>query len=196
MRPRTVDDGELLDLLLDAFADLGFEGTSVRALCRHLGVSHNMIHQRYQSKDQAWYAALDHAFEALNAELLAPPATDDPIEALREVMLRFARATVAKPALARIIHQEAARPGPRFDYMFGTYMLPIQQVVGQALEDLQKEGVVRPGPVSLAFLFTTTWGLGGLVASRAVAESVVGAEVDLMVAAELTVDVIIDGLRA
>ncbi|BAX93870.1 TetR/AcrR family transcriptional regulator [Mycobacterium shigaense] len=196
MRPRTIDDGELLDMLLSAFADLGYEGTSVRALCRHLGVSHSMIHHRYQSKEQAWYAAVDHAFGRLNAQLTEDLPDAEPLEILREVMTRFAKETIERPALARIIHAEAARPGPRFDYLFDAYMLPIQQRVATGLRTLQKEGIVRSGPVDVAFLFTTTWGLGGLAASREVVERAASRRTNHFKSAELTIDIIISGLAA
>ena len=43
---------DLLPLALEAFADLGYEGASLRSLCRRLEVSHNLLHQRFGSKDQ------------------------------------------------------------------------------------------------------------------------------------------------
>ena len=55
----------MLEAALVSFAELGYEGTSVRDLCRQLGVSHNLIHQRFGSKDDLWYAAVDHGFVAL-----------------------------------------------------------------------------------------------------------------------------------
>ena len=66
MRPKCVGDDVLLDLLLAAFADLGFDGTSMRSLCRHLRVNHNLIYERFESKDGAWTAAVDHAFRRLD----------------------------------------------------------------------------------------------------------------------------------
>ena len=126
MRPRTIGDDELLDLLLGAFADLGYDGTSVRALCRHLGVSHNMVHQRYQSKQAAWDAAVDHGFTELVHSLNAPVDSDDGWVVLRALMTRFAEATLAKPGLARIIQQEGARPGPRFTYLMKHHIGPVQ----------------------------------------------------------------------
>ena len=54
-----VSDADVLDLALDAFADQGYDGTSVREVCRRLGVSHNLIHERYGSKERLWYAAID-----------------------------------------------------------------------------------------------------------------------------------------
>jgi AcrR family transcriptional regulator len=62
---------DLLPLALEAFADLGYEGASMRDLCRRLGVSHNLLHQRFGSKDRLWYAAVDHGFKAL----ATPPAS-------------------------------------------------------------------------------------------------------------------------
>src|SRR3954468_2123074 len=119
MRPLVIEQDVLLDRLLEAFADLGFEGTSIRELCRHLGVSHNLIHIRYQSKDNAWYRAVDHGFEELGRALTEEPAAGwptDSLEILRISMERYAVAAIERPALARIIQQEAARPGARFAY--------------------------------------------------------------------------------
>ena len=81
----TVTDGDLLDLALDAFADGGYEGTSVRELCRRLGVSHNLVHERYGSKEQLWYAAIDHGFRRLASELgaAAMTAEGDELDRLR-----------------------------------------------------------------------------------------------------------------
>jgi len=43
---------DLLPLALEAFADLGYEGASMRALCRRIGVSHNLLHQRFGSTER------------------------------------------------------------------------------------------------------------------------------------------------
>ena len=56
---------------LDEFAENGFAGTSVRKLARDLGVSHNLIPQRFGSKERLWYAAVDQGFGALATDLFA-----------------------------------------------------------------------------------------------------------------------------
>jgi TetR/AcrR family transcriptional regulator len=199
MRPRTVEDDQLLDLLLDAFADLGFDGTSVRALCRHLGVSHNMIHQRFQSKEAAWHAAVEHAFGRLNSAMWDPEPEidlDNPLEAVREVMIRFADATIAQPALARIIHQEAARPGSRFDFMLSEYIVPVQERAIHAFKQLQDAGIMRPGPVPAGYFFLSTWGIGGMASSQGLAAQLGYPGDDPVEAIHLAIDVLISGLRA
>ncbi len=195
MRPRIINDTDLLDLLLAAFADLGYEGTSIRELCRHLGVSHNLIHQRYQSKENAWYAAVDHGFNKLSEDLLQPEEyPSDPLEALRLAMWRYAEATLARPALARVIHQEAARPGPRWDYMVERFIGPTRAGVAELIGQLQASGRVREGAAETVQFFLTTWGIGGLASVPVERVGANGAHGDKVAVARLAVDVVIDGL--
>jgi AcrR family transcriptional regulator len=107
---------DLLPLALEAFADLGYEGSSMRDLCRRLGVSHNLLHQRFGSKDGLWHAAVDHGFRALASDLVVESEAseyDDDLERLRFLMIRWLEITAGSPALAKIINQEATPDGPR-----------------------------------------------------------------------------------
>lgn len=201
MRPRIVQDADLLELLLTAFAELGYDGASMRALCGQMGVSHNLVQKRFASKEAAWYAAVDHGFGQLLAELVVEPAEgEDLFEAARAAIMRFATATHDNPALARIIQQEAGRPGPRFDYMYQRYIGPVQDRVSQGLTTLQERGEIRPGPVSTVWLFAVTWGIGGLASSPVLTERLAGpeggADDEALAAAELAADVLLDGLRS
>lgn len=193
MRPRLIEEGPLLDELLIAFADLGYDGASMRALCRRIGVSHNLIHQRYSSKDAAWYAAVDHAFALMAVELDREVVGEDPFDWVRQLMYRFVDVTVTRPALARIIHQESARPGPRYEYMLSRYIAPTQERARELIDLLQGQGLVRPGPVAQAFFFLNTWGVGAAAWSWAL---VGGDTAEPGMAARLAVDMIVDGMRA
>lgn len=197
MRPRRVHDDDLLDLLLAAFADLGYDGTSMRSLCRHLGVNHNLIYERFRSKEGAWTAAINHAFARVDAGVFAPPVpTPDLLEAIRTLMRRWVDATIEQPALARIIHQESARPGPRFDYLRDTYIVPVQDRARAALTLGQQQGVFRPGAIAAAYFFLNTWGVGGIAASQDLARWVSRPGEDPRDAAYLAIDIVLDGLRA
>src|SRR5258707_3177984 len=57
-------ESEILGRGLAAFAELGYDGASVRELARRLGVSHNFINDRYGSKAQFWRAVIDRALTA------------------------------------------------------------------------------------------------------------------------------------
>jgi TetR/AcrR family transcriptional regulator len=199
MRPLVIEEDVLLDRLLEAFADLGFEGTSIRELCRHLGVSHNLIHIRYKSKENAWYRAVDFGFEELGRVLTEEPAAGwptDSLEILRLSMERYAVATIERPALARIIQQEAARPGARFDYMYETYIQPWRGITDDLIRRLQDEGVLRRGAIDTVYFFLTTWGIGGLASVPDATAGVTGSDSRRVDVARLAVDVVVDGLRA
>src|SRR5882762_8170990 len=96
-RPRAEDAPVALDDILAAalraFARHGYEGVSVRTLNRELGVSHNLIHQRFGSKDTLWYAAVDRAFGDLVGEVATSfdPTLTDPLDQLNHAIRRFLR---------------------------------------------------------------------------------------------------------
>jgi AcrR family transcriptional regulator len=188
---------------LDAFAERGFDGTSVREVTRSLGVSHNLIPQRIGSKEQLWQAAVDHGFARIAfalAEIVTapgPPPGDD-LATLRAVVVRFIEAMGSHPALLRIIQAEAAAPGPRFDYLFDTYIDPVRIFGADLMARLRAAGRLRTDSVALMYFFMTH-GAGGPLALPAMARRF-GLEVDerdpeaLRRHAEAAADLLFDGL--
>jgi TetR/AcrR family transcriptional regulator len=85
----TLSTEDLLDAALEAFAERGYDGTSVREVARRLGVSHNLIPQRVGSKETLWFAAVDHGFGALSGDLAATAEASaglDDVEQLRALV--------------------------------------------------------------------------------------------------------------
>src|ERR1700757_5170575 len=74
---------EILDKALIMFATVGYDGMSLRTLNRELGVSHNLIYQRFGTKDELWRAAVDYGFGRLMRDppgLFFPPPPHPPPE--------------------------------------------------------------------------------------------------------------------
>jgi TetR/AcrR family transcriptional regulator len=144
-------DGEILVRGLAAFAELGYEGASVRELARRLGVSHNFINDRYGSKEQFWLAVVDGSLagqvERLHAALGADDGDD--LARLRNLVHVFHQADVFDPGLRRILQYESIRGGPRLDYVFEHYLAPLRAAVAPLVERLVKEGRVRPIPLDV-----------------------------------------------
>src|SRR2546423_14162188 len=94
-RPKAADAPVTLEQILDAafraFATYGYDGVAVRTLNRKLGVSHNLIHQRFGSKQALWYAAVDRAFGEQVTELATAfdPTLADPPDQLNHTIPRF-----------------------------------------------------------------------------------------------------------
>src|SRR5260370_12645332 len=64
-RPKASDSvpiEEILGKALTMFATVGYDGVSLRTLNRELGVSHNLIYQRFGGKDDLWRASVDFRF--------------------------------------------------------------------------------------------------------------------------------------
>lgn len=190
-----VSEPDLLDVALDAFADSGYEGTSVREVCRRLGVSHNLVHERYGSKEQLWYAAVDHGFRALAGDLgaAAQAAAGDELDRLRAILVRYVEVTAERPALIRIINHEAARPSERLAFVYDRYIRPAHEVADVVLRDLAADGRVRVvSPATLHFL--VGHGAGGLVSLPALAGRFPGEHGTLTEQAREAVDVVLRGI--
>src|SRR3979409_1432789 len=97
--PVTVE--EILDAAFRAFATYGYDGVSVRTLNRELGVSHNLIHQRFGSKLGLWYAAVAGAFKSQVSELATTfdPTLTDPLDQLNHAIRQFLRYSAGHPEL-------------------------------------------------------------------------------------------------
>jgi len=162
---KAVSDAALLEAALRSFAESGYEGTSVREIARRLKVSHNLIPQRFGSKERLWYAAIDQGFGRLASDLKRAALTlgSDELEVLRGLIVSFIEINAVHPSLLQIINQEATHPGPRLDYLFDTYIKPVRDFGEVWLAQLADEGRIKPISVTLLY-FLMTHGAGGLFA--------------------------------
>src|SRR5882757_1342824 len=156
-RPRAKDapvkPEQILDLAFRAFATYGYDGVAVRTLNRELGVSHNLIHQRFGSKQDLWYAAVDRAFSQQVTQLATAfdPTLTDPLDQLNHAIRRFVTYSAEHPELLGLMNIEARVDSERLDYIYDTYVAPALKPLGRLLDHLHREGRIRP--VSLRALF-------------------------------------------
>jgi len=164
------DQTELLDRALEAFARSGYDGASMRDVCRELGLSHNYVYKQYGSKEALWYAAVDHGFGSL-LEIFVDVVTStegDEIDRLRAVLVRFVEVCAESPALLQVINNEATAGGPRLDFITRAYIMPSMRLVDTLLQTLQSNGSVQPIPRGM-FYFLFAHGAGGPFALPALA---------------------------
>src|SRR5690606_37198443 len=126
---------------------------------------HNHIPQRFGSKDRLWYAAVDHGFRVIRRDLFSmidEPFPDE-LTRLRAMVVRFVEINSARPALLRIINQEAVLGGPRLEYLFGTYSEPVYRLGSSILRKLEEQGQVRTDSAGLLYFFMTNGVAGPIV---------------------------------
>lgn len=136
----------ILDAGLKAFARYGYDGVSVRMLNRELGVSHNLIYQRFGSKDDLWRACVDHAMGELVQKLPTAfdPTLSDPLEQLNHAIRRFVEFSAEHPELLALMNIEAGLDTERLDYIYDNYVGPALAPLSRLLDFLASEGRIRP----------------------------------------------------
>lgn len=121
----------LLDAAIEFFARDGFEGASVREICKRARANVAAVKYYFGDKSGLYRASLDAAAESLMAERPRPvtPVGADPRAMLR-LMIRWAvEFTVSggarRVALTRIILRELREPTPVFEELLATRGAPI-----------------------------------------------------------------------
>ena len=147
---------EILDAALEAFAEAGFGAMSVRELTRRLGVSHNLVHHHFGSKQDLWRAALDHGVSSTANELTELLSQSVGSPRSRQVLHQVLEGAIAlltkRPEVARIFADESARPGPRLDYLYENYLGPMVAILSRFLSESREYGVRDVDP-RIAALF-------------------------------------------
>jgi AcrR family transcriptional regulator len=154
-RPRaeeSVNEEAFLQAALEAFARRGYDGVSVRALCKELGVSHGWAHQQFGSKDGLWYAAVDRGFGRQAAVVAFDPTLSDPLEQFEQVIREWLRYSAEHPELALLMNIEGTRSSQRLDYIYEHYIAPPLAPLDRLLHHLIDAGRVRPVPMRTVFL--------------------------------------------
>ena len=149
----------MLAAALHAFAVHGYSGVSVRTLNKELGVSHNLLHQRFGSKQAVWYAAVDWGFGGLVDVLVAgdDPAKD-PLDRLHGFVRAFVAFSGRNTDLFRLVSIEAAESTERLEYIARTYVEPVAAWFSPVVDELVAAGRVRPVPAELLHYMITSGG--------------------------------------
>jgi AcrR family transcriptional regulator len=199
-RPRIRDDDDILRAALHAFAEHGYDGMSLRTLNAEMGLSRGTINQRFGSKEQLWYAAVDHEFgnltDDLNAELQQRAVPDDDLSRVREGIRAFLVASVRRPELVRLMNQEGLHSTSRLDYIMTSFTLPGLIPVWQGLNRLADAGVVRRVPAR-TLLFLIAHGAAAPFTLGPLSDrfNPIDGPLDPVDHIELVTDIIVSGLR-
>jgi AcrR family transcriptional regulator len=148
-RPKATDSvpiEQILDKALAMFATVGYDGMSLRTLNRELGVSHNLIHQRFGTKEKLWRTAVDRGFGRLLHEMqgLFDPTLTEPLEQLRLAIRRFIVFSADHPELVALMNIEGRQNTDRLTYIYDAYIDVALKDVARLLAHLAEQHVIRP----------------------------------------------------
>lgn len=141
---------EVLRRGLVAFAELGYDNTTVRELARRIGVNHNFIGDRFGSKLSFWYAVVEFACE--ESGLTSVPAGQLPDDELLRVWLRsIYRSAVHYPHLHRLLADESAHESERLDFLYDKYVEPTLGRIQDPIDRLTAAGRIPDMPRNVLF---------------------------------------------
>ena len=145
---------KLLDAALEAFAENGFQGTSTRNIAERAGVHHPLITYHFKNKDELWRAAADSIFSDFNTALAAAAAAqvgECPKARMSALIRAYVHYAAGRPAMHKMMVQEASRPSQRLDWLIATHIRPLFDAAVAEFEVLQERGVAPAGNPKLLF---------------------------------------------
>jgi AcrR family transcriptional regulator len=188
-----------MEAAIEAFSVHGYNGVSLRTVNDELGVSRNLLYQRFGTKENLWRASVDWAFRPLIEHL---EATDDesadPMVRLRMLIRNFIEYSATRPYLARLVTVEGAAKTDRLEYLYQQYIEPIGSRFLPVFQELRSQGRIKNiAPEVFYFLLTSggsaPYGQIGL-ASLMDADFVSSEETRVRLYAENVAEVLLNGL--
>lgn len=119
----------ILEIALQTFAELGFDGASTRAIASRAGVNQGLIPYYFGSKQALWREAVDRAFEGLEAAVgrtvLEAGSDVSPREHFEGIIRRYVRFVALHPEFALLMNEEGKRTGPRMRWLVDRHVKPV-----------------------------------------------------------------------
>jgi AcrR family transcriptional regulator len=150
---------QVMAAAIEAFSVHGYNGVSLRTVNDELGVSRNLLYQRFGSKANLWRAAVDWAFRPLLEHLeAADDESADPMVRLRVLILGFIEYSATRPYLARLATLEGGAGTDRLDYLYHNYIEPVRSRFIPIFDLLREQGRIKNIPPEVFYFLLTSGG--------------------------------------
>lgn len=154
MRPAAPTKTRILQRALELFSCKGYDATSVREICEGALITKPTLYHFFGSKEGAFHALVDEAFESFRRSLLAGIAQDAPApERLKRMGRSYFAEAVEQADLVRFVlgiahstasHAPTANLTRNYDELVS--------ILGGVLEDGVREGSFCPGHTDVRLL--------------------------------------------
>ena len=145
-----LSNAEVLRRGLVAFAELGYDNTTVRELASRIGVNHNFVGDRFGSKLSFWQEVVEFACEESRVTAVPAPSLPDH-ELLRAWLRSIYRSAVHYPYLHRLLADESAHESERLTFLHDKYVSPTLAKIQEPIERLTAAGCIPDMPLDVLF---------------------------------------------
>jgi AcrR family transcriptional regulator len=155
LKQRTNDLRERgLATALAVLAEDGVTGLTTRAVAHRAGASVPAIYEVFGDKAGLIREVFIEGFRLLGADLAALPANEDPLDALRELAVRFRRFVVRNPVLAEVMF---SRPFADFDPTADEVKpaVTVRRIFVRHVRTAVDAGLLTGDPTDIALVFFT-----------------------------------------
>ena len=167
----------ILEAAAELFGQVGFEGTSMKAVASAAGEKKTLVQYHFRYKQQLWEETVAYVWqqrnEALPTFLDLAPEDLSALETMEDLCRYILKFTFANPTWVKIMFQEASRPGPRLDWMVERFFTR-DFAEGKAVVELAQARGVLPEVDPMHLLYTLSGALIYLVNVAPIIERVTG----------------------
>ena len=135
----------ILDVALRSFAELGFDGSSTRAIAARAGVNQGLIPYYFGTKEALWREAVSRVFARLEVEVggVLAAATDAPEpEQMARVLRRYVRFAAAHPEFVMMMNEEGKRDGERMRWLVDNRVRPLTEQMARFYETARERSAL------------------------------------------------------
>lgn len=148
----------ILEVALEAFSELGFDGASTRTIAQRAGVNQGLIPYYFGTKEALWREAVGHAFARLRAgldEILGETGGLDGRERFAVMLRRYVAFVARHPEFVRLMNEEGKRATPRMQWLTDHHVRPLFEGLAALLREADVTTALpdHVDPVHLHYIF-------------------------------------------
>jgi AcrR family transcriptional regulator len=162
--PKEVSTRErILVAALAAFAELGFDAASTRAIAARAGVNLGLIPYYFGGKQALWREAVDLAFSSLSEGVGEIGGEADQIDSRVEaarLIRRYVRFVARHPEFVLLMHEEGKRDSERMRWIVDRHVRPLFEATTRLMARNQGQGRIPEGIDPLHFHYILVGAVG------------------------------------
>jgi AcrR family transcriptional regulator len=159
----------ILDAALELFVADGYASVSIRNIAAKVEYSPGAIYSYFPSKDAIFFALAEEGFRILGAGELASVSTDDPLQDVRNTVLRLYEFSRQQPQYFALVFLDRHVPRIGREYEQFAFMTELKDRILARVQRCIDEGVfpaTMPADTALRLLWMPIIGLSSLQLSQ------------------------------